>query len=236
MPADGGGVEENLGALHRGETGAFREPLIPADQRADRRHLRLPRDEAGVAGREIELLVEQRVVRNVHLAIDAHQRSVGVDHRGGVVIHARGAPLEQRRDDHRLVLLRQLAEGVGRRARNGLGEREEAMVFDLAEILASGTAPGCRRSSRPSSAPVRRARAGWRDSVLDPSSQAICESADLDDWSHRYIRRSRQGRLPAIRLGDGDQVLPKTGEPPVEVERGFPEPGLAHHVAQAMRR
>ena len=138
MPADGGGVEEDLGALHRGQARAFGKPLIPADQRADRRDLGLPRDEAGVAGREVELLVEQRIVGDVHLAIHAHQRAVGVDHRGGVVVHAGGALLEQRRDDHGLVFLRELARtrrstGPGMR----LGEREEAMVFDLAEVLRS---------------------------------------------------------------------------------------------------
>ena len=135
VPADRGGVEEDLGALHRGQPRAFGEPLIPAHQRADRRHLGLPRDEAGVAGREIELLVEQRIVRDVHLAIHAHQRPVGVDDRRGVVIHAGGALLEQRRDDDGLVFLRELAERVGRRPRDRLREREEAMVFDLAEIL-----------------------------------------------------------------------------------------------------
>ena len=35
MPADRGGIEEDLGALHRGEPRAFGEPLIPADQHAD---------------------------------------------------------------------------------------------------------------------------------------------------------------------------------------------------------
>src|SRR5688572_9815584 len=135
MPADRGGVEEDFGALHRGESGALWKPLIPAHQRADRRHLRLPRDEAGVAGREVELFVEQRIVRDVHLAIHAHQRPVGVDYRRGVVIDAGGALLEERGDDHRLVLLRQPRECVGRRARNRFREREEAMVFHLAEIL-----------------------------------------------------------------------------------------------------
>src|SRR5205807_8270448 len=35
MPADGGGVKENLGALHGRETGRFRIPLVPADEDAD---------------------------------------------------------------------------------------------------------------------------------------------------------------------------------------------------------
>src|SRR6266436_2897214 len=32
MPAGGGGIEENVGALESGEPGRFRIPLIPADE------------------------------------------------------------------------------------------------------------------------------------------------------------------------------------------------------------
>ena len=35
VPADGGGIEEEIGALERGDAGAFRVPLVPADQCAD---------------------------------------------------------------------------------------------------------------------------------------------------------------------------------------------------------
>ena len=35
MPADRGGIEQNLRALQRGQARAFGIPLVPADQRAD---------------------------------------------------------------------------------------------------------------------------------------------------------------------------------------------------------
>ena len=173
MPADRGGVEEDLGALHRGEPRAFGKPLIPADQHADRRDLGLPRDEAGVAGREVELFVEQRIVRDVHLAIHAQQRSVGVDHRGGVVIHAGRALLEQRRDDHGLVFLRELARmrrstvrESSRRARRSDGPRP-------GRSTASETAPACRRSSRPSCRACSASASWWARFRFGSSPHAI---------------------------------------------------------------
>ena len=89
MPADGGGVEENLGALQRGEAGAFGEPLVPADQDADLAVGGVPGAEAGVAGGEVEFFVVERVIGDVHLAIDAFDRAVGFDDDGGVVVEAR---------------------------------------------------------------------------------------------------------------------------------------------------
>ncbi len=51
------------------------------------------------------------------------------------MVQPRGPLLEERRDDHRLVLARQRTESV----RGGPGDRlrqlEEAMIFDLAEVL-----------------------------------------------------------------------------------------------------
>ena len=48
-----------------------------------------------IAGREIEFLVVKRVVGDVHLAITAQQRAVGVDNGRGVVIDA-GARFSKR--------------------------------------------------------------------------------------------------------------------------------------------
>src|SRR2546426_570343 len=67
MPADGGRIEEDHRALERGEPRAFRIPLVPADQRADLALLGVDGAEAEVPGREVELLVEGGVVRDVHL-------------------------------------------------------------------------------------------------------------------------------------------------------------------------
>ena len=52
--------------------------------------------EAQVARSEIKFLEIERIVRDVHLAVDAEHAAVGIEDRGRVVIHARGAPLEKR--------------------------------------------------------------------------------------------------------------------------------------------
>ena len=88
MPADGGRVKKDLRALHGREPRGFGIPLVPADQHADFSVARLPGIETEVAGREIKFFVEQRIVRDVHLAIDAEQRTVRVNDGGGVVINA----------------------------------------------------------------------------------------------------------------------------------------------------
>ena len=94
MPADGRRIEKNLRALHRCESRGFGIPLIPADEHADLAVARLPSLEPKIAGREIKFLVEQRVIRDVHLPVDAEQRAVSVNDRGGVVINAAGAFLK----------------------------------------------------------------------------------------------------------------------------------------------
>src|SRR5204862_4980441 len=71
MPANGGGVEEDLRALDRGEPRAFGKPLVPANEHADLRVLRVPRAKPGVPWREIELLVIARGVRHGHVTIPA---------------------------------------------------------------------------------------------------------------------------------------------------------------------
>src|SRR4051812_8452652 len=95
MPADGGGVEEDLGALKGGQSRALGIPSIPTDQHADLRVLRLPASETGVARREVELLVIKRIVGDVHLAVDAQDRSVRVDDGRRVVIQAGRALFEK---------------------------------------------------------------------------------------------------------------------------------------------
>src|SRR5512133_3001310 len=94
MPADCRGIEEHLCSLERRETRAFRIPLIPAHKRPDL-SLRYIEDLVSeIARREIELLVVERVVRDVHLAINPAQRSVLAHHSSCVVINTRCAPLE----------------------------------------------------------------------------------------------------------------------------------------------
>ena len=90
---------------------------------------------AEIAGREIKFLVEQRVVGNVHLPIDAEQRTVRVNDGGGVVINAGGALFEQRGNDDDLVFFGEFLESVGARPGNFFRELEILVVLALAKIL-----------------------------------------------------------------------------------------------------
>ncbi len=92
---------------------------------------------AQVPGREVELLVVERVVGDVHLPVDAGETAVDVVHGRGVVVEPGRAALEDRADDHDLQLLGQEAEGVGGRSRHRLGQREVRVVLGLAEVLAA---------------------------------------------------------------------------------------------------
>ena len=122
-------------------------PLVPADQHADRRVARLPHAEAAgfaglfavivempVARGEVVLLVEQRVVRDVHLPVDAEQAAIGVDDRRRVPVDAGGLPLEDRHDDDDRQLARQRLHRVGRRPGNRFGEIEAIALLRLAEV------------------------------------------------------------------------------------------------------
>src|SRR3546814_18119594 len=60
--------------------------LVPAHADADPRAEDVPDLEAGVAGAEIIFFLIARTVGNVALAIGAHDRAVGADHRERVVI------------------------------------------------------------------------------------------------------------------------------------------------------
>jgi len=71
VPADGSGTEEDFGALQRSQSSGFGIPLVPTDEHADLRVTGLPGAKAKVTGGEIELLAVQRVVRDVHLAVEA---------------------------------------------------------------------------------------------------------------------------------------------------------------------
>ncbi len=70
MPADRRGIEEDLRALEGREPGGLGIPLVPADQSAESGKRRVERLKAEVAGREVVLLVVERVVGDVHLAVD----------------------------------------------------------------------------------------------------------------------------------------------------------------------
>ncbi len=134
-PADGRGIEDHFGPGQRRQPRGLRVPLVPADAHADATETRVERPKAQVAGSEIKLLVVQRIVRDVHLAVHAGGRAVGVQHHGRVVIQARGAAFEQRADhDHAVTLC-----GFAQRNAGGAGNRfrlvEAGVVLALARIL-----------------------------------------------------------------------------------------------------
>ena len=60
---------------------------------------------AEVAGGEVVLLVIERIIGDVHLAIAAAERAVGVEDDGRVVVEPGGAALEDRADDDHPGLL-----------------------------------------------------------------------------------------------------------------------------------
>ena len=90
--------------------------------------------EMPVARGEVILLVEQRVVGDVHLPVDAKQAAIGVDDRRRVPVEAGGLPLENRHDDHDGQLAGKLLHRVGRRPGNRFGEIEAIALLRLAEV------------------------------------------------------------------------------------------------------
>src|SRR4051812_33100633 len=135
MPPDRGGIKDDARAFERRQACAFRIPLIPANQRADFSFARVESLVAEIAGREIELLVIKRIVRNVHLAIHAFERSVRIEDCGSVVVNAGRAFFKQGSYERDLLILRHFAEALGGGSGNRFGKIEKRVVFALAEIL-----------------------------------------------------------------------------------------------------
>uniref|UniRef100_A0A0N4ZLB6 PE-PGRS family protein n=1 Tax=Parastrongyloides trichosuri TaxID=131310 RepID=A0A0N4ZLB6_PARTI len=134
LAADGGGVEQNLRAQQRHAAGALGEPLVPADADADAAEAGVPDLEAGVAGAEVVLLLIAGAVRNMALAIDAHQLAVCVDHHQAVEI-VRSLALEDgdgqydaQLPGHRLKL------GHGRMLAPRIGGAEPLLFLRDAEV------------------------------------------------------------------------------------------------------
>src|SRR4051794_19655555 len=114
MPANGRRIEQHLGPAERRQAGRLRIPLVPADQRPDARKSGVEAAKTEIARRKVILLEVQRVVGDVHLAIEAEQRSVRVDNDRRVVIDARGPAFEDRPYDDNAELARELREALAR--------------------------------------------------------------------------------------------------------------------------
>src|SRR5687768_15020839 len=104
MPPDGSRLKENASATKPRQPRAYRIPLIPTHKRADTAVLRVEVEKTGIARREVKLLVVQRVVRDVHFAIDPEHLPIGIENCSRVVIEARRAAFEQRRNNSDLGL------------------------------------------------------------------------------------------------------------------------------------
>src|SRR6185437_9441768 len=94
VPADRGWIENDMRALKSGKTRGLRVPLIPANEHADAGKGRVEIQEPEVAGREVILFEIERIVRDVHLAIEAVDLAAGSDHCGRVVIQPWRSALE----------------------------------------------------------------------------------------------------------------------------------------------
>src|SRR5712691_1525467 len=113
QPANRCWIEKKLCATHGGQACGFGKPLVPADQRPDSRILRIVSLETQISRREIKLLVVERVVRYVHLAILARNLAVSINDHRCVVIEAGGAFFKERSNDDKLLLSRYFSQRVG---------------------------------------------------------------------------------------------------------------------------
>ena len=141
----------------------------------------VPTAETEVARREVKLLVVERIVRDVHLAVTAHQRAVRVEDDGRVVIKPRRAPLEKRGDDDHAQLLRQRAEQFAGRAGDCLRELRNSR----------GPPPG-RNIARRKVRAGRRYAAPWRAASRIFSTARMRFSSGSRGAAH-LDERDRQG-------------------------------------------
>ena len=185
--ADGRGVDEQLGPGQGHEPGSLRVPLVPADEHPEPTHPGVDGREAEVPRGEVEFLVIARVVRDVHLAVDAGQAAVRVEHGRGVVVEAGRAPLEQRGDEDHAQFAGKSGKGFGARAGNGFGQVEAAGILGLAEVRG-----GVQFLEHDQVGAAGRGRAHARYAAVDVlvpvRGAAMLHQACLDD-SHTRVPR-----------------------------------------------
>src|SRR3954454_4462368 len=135
MPSDSGWIEQNICTLQRGEPRPLRIPLVPADKSAEAPGTGVESAISQISWREIKLLVIEGIVRNVHLAIEPAQRSVAVEDRCRVVIHAQRSLLEKRRDHDDAIVACRRGKFLSTWSGDWLGQIEQRVIFSLTEIL-----------------------------------------------------------------------------------------------------
>ena len=134
LVADGGGIDEDVGAGKGHEACALGVPLVPADLHAEASDGGLYGLEAEVAGGEIELLVVGGVVGDVHLAMYAGDAAILLKDDGGVVVEPCGTALEEAGDEHDSVFTRERAIERGGGPGDGLCQVEELHILCLTEV------------------------------------------------------------------------------------------------------
>ena len=134
LAANGGGIEQNLGAHQRHGPRALGIPLVPADADANPGAKHIPHLETAVARAKIVFFLIARSIRNMALAIGAHNLAIGADHRQRVVIMVPVGLEKAGGNGH----LQPLGKGPHRHhrwmLRGGPGQREQRLVLNLAEI------------------------------------------------------------------------------------------------------
>jgi len=135
MPADGSGKKEDFRTAQCGEAGGLGIPLVPADANADFCVSGLPGTEAKIAGSEEKFLVEERVIRDVHLAVFAEVAAIGINDGGSIVVETGGTFLKEAGNNDDAVFFCSSAHRLGAWAGNAFREFEKFVIFGLAKIL-----------------------------------------------------------------------------------------------------
>ena len=99
MPADRSRIKKDFGAAERSQPSTLRVPLVPTNQHANRGKSGFPGPEPEIARSEIEFLVKERVVWDMHFPILSQIAAVRIDDCGRIVVKPCRAPFEYRRDD-----------------------------------------------------------------------------------------------------------------------------------------
>src|SRR6185437_6093010 len=110
-------------------------PLVPADKRADAAEASIGGLKAEIAGREVILLVVERIVGDVHLAVKAGDGPIGTEGHSRVVVKACRATLKERCNDGDASPTGHGGQLFRGWTGDGFGEVEETEIFTLAEVL-----------------------------------------------------------------------------------------------------
>ena len=161
LRADGGRIEQDVGAGEHHGARRLRVPLVPADADADGAELGVPRLEARVAGAEVVLLLVAGPVGDVALAVDPEERAVGVGHRHAVEV-VRPVALEERDRDDDAELGCELLHGEHARVLAAGCAGSNHLGSSWCRSRCPGTARAAGRPGRRRALPRGRGLRSWR--------------------------------------------------------------------------